>query len=67
MRVSTWTTDRLQALDMSTNKAAKDFLRENVWHWYAEEVEKQLQAGVKDSAVNVNMRMPVMNEMGLGG
>ena len=37
------TTDRLQPLDVSTNKAAKDFLREKFRQWYAEEVARQLQ------------------------
>ncbi len=32
-------TDRLQPLDVSTNKAAKDFLREKFRQWYAKEVE----------------------------
>ena len=58
------TTDRLQPLDVSTNKAAKDFLREKFRHWYAKEVEKQLQAGVVESAVKVNMGMLVMKEFG---
>ena len=35
-------TDRLQPLDVSTIKAAKDFMRERIRHWYAQEVEKQL-------------------------
>ena len=39
------TTDRLQPLDVSTNKAAKDFMREKFRHWYAQEVEKQLHGG----------------------
>ena len=40
VRVPAGTTNRLQLLDVSTNKAAK---REKFWHWYAEQVEKQLQ------------------------
>ena len=58
------TTDRLQPLDVSTNKPSKDFLRERFRHWYAEQVHKQLQAGVEDTAVKVNMGMPVMKEIG---
>ena len=58
------TTDRLQPLDVSVNKPAKDFLREKFRTWYAEQVEKQLQAGVEATAVTVNMGMPVMKELG---
>ena len=46
------TTDRLQPLDVSTNKAAKDFMREKFRHWYAQEVEKQLHAGTAENAVS---------------
>ena len=58
------TTDRLQPLDVSTNKSAKDFLREKFRKWCAEEVQKQLQAGVAESAVQVNLGMQIMKEVG---
>jgi hypothetical protein len=58
------TTDRLQPLDVSTNKAAKDFLREKFRHWYAQEVETQLQAGTAENAIKINMGMAVMKEVG---
>ena len=61
------TTDRLQPLDVSTNKSAKDFLREKFRHWYAAEIQKQLQAGVNETALNINMGMPVMKETGPSG
>lgn len=48
----------------NTNKAAKDFLRDRFRQWYAEEVEKQVQAGAEAATVNVNMGMPVMKEAG---
>ena len=57
-------TDRLQPSDVSVNKSAKDFLRTKFRTWYAEQVEKQLQAGVEASAVHVAMGMPVMKEAG---
>ena len=56
------TTDRLQPLDVSINKSAKDFLRERFWQWYAGEVEKQLGDNMDESAVNVNMGMLIMKE-----
>lgn len=49
------TTDRLQPLDVSTNKVAKDLLREKFRHWYAQEVEKQLQAGTAEKDIKINM------------
>ena len=58
------TTDRLQPLDVNTNKSAKDFLRENFRHWYAAEVQKRLQAGVEETALHIDMGMPVMKEAG---
>ena len=36
------TTDRLQPLDVSVNKPAKDFLRRKFEEWYTEQVIKQL-------------------------
>ena len=35
------TTDKLQPLDLSANKATKDFLRWHFHHWYADQVVKQ--------------------------
>uniref|UniRef100_A0A1X7V5T4 DDE-1 domain-containing protein n=1 Tax=Amphimedon queenslandica TaxID=400682 RepID=A0A1X7V5T4_AMPQE len=35
-------TDRLQPLDVSVNKAAKDFLRDKFHKWYAEQIQKQM-------------------------
>ena len=40
-------TDRLQPLDVSVNKAAKDFLRKKFHEWYAKKVCSQLQQKVK--------------------
>ena len=37
--------DRLQPLDLSVNKSAKDFLRSQFQDWYAEQVFSQLQEG----------------------
>ena len=39
------TTDRLQPVDVSTNKSTKDFLKDKFSRWYDQEVEKQLQTG----------------------
>lgn len=36
------TTDQLQPMDLSVNKAAKDFLRDKFQNWYAEQITEQL-------------------------
>ena len=36
-------TDRLQPMDLSVNKAAKEFMRSRFSEWYATEVQKQVQ------------------------
>jgi len=36
-------TDRLQPLDISVNKAAKEFLRKQFHQWYAKQVCAQLE------------------------
>lgn len=57
------TTDKLQPLDLSVNKAAKDFLRERFRHWYAQQVMKQLQDHEDPKNVQVNMSTAVMKEL----
>lgn len=57
------TTDRLQPLDISVNKPAKDFLRKV---WYSEKILDQVEAGDTDiSDIDpINLGMPVMKELG---
>ncbi len=38
-------TDRLQPLDVSVNKSAKEFLRRKFQQWYSEEVRRQTESG----------------------
>ncbi len=38
-------TDRLQPLDVSVNKAAKNFMHEQFQHWYAEQIMQQTKSG----------------------
>ena len=40
-------TDRLQPLDLSINKAAKEFLRKQFSNWYSDKICQQLRRGVK--------------------
>lgn len=58
------TTDRLQSLDLSINKPAKDLLRDKFRHRYAEEVSKGLQGGPEGEVVSVDMRIRIMKELG---
>jgi hypothetical protein len=44
------TTDRLQPLDVSVNKPAKDFLRRKFEEWFTEEIMKQLEGKDLDSS-----------------
>ena len=47
-------TDRLQPLDLSVNKPAKDFLRRKFSSWYATQVQQQLSAGKNAAEVQVD-------------
>ena len=63
------TTDRLQPLDLSANRAVEDFLRQWFYHWYPEQVKQQLQsnAGNDASKVEVDMKTTVMKELKSSG
>ncbi len=39
------TTDQLQPMYLSVNKAAKDLLRDRFQKWYAEQITEQLEGG----------------------
>lgn len=44
------TTDRLQPMDVSVNKPAKDFLRRKFEEWFTEEIVKQLDGQDLDTS-----------------
>ena len=54
-------TDRLQPLDISVNKAAKEFLRRQFQDWYSPKITSQLQAG--STVEPVDMRMAVVKPL----
>ena len=56
-------TDQLQPMDLSLNKAAKDFMRQKFREWYATEVQKQLDDGATLISP-VDLRMSVMKPLG---
>ena len=55
-------TDRLQPLDITVNKAAKEYLRRQFQSWYAQEVCSQLK-GEKEKAP-VDLRLTIVKPLG---
>ena len=47
--------DRLQPLDVSTNKPAKNFLREQFQAWYAEQISSQIEDSTEIKPVDLKM------------
>lgn len=60
------TTDRLQPMDISVNKPAKNFLKRKFEQWYAEEINNQLQDEDVETATlqPIDLGMPIMKELG---
>ena len=56
-------TDRLQPLDISVNKAAKEFLRGQFQEWYSEQICQQLQRD-EESSQPVDLRMSIVKPLG---
>jgi len=55
-------TGRLQPLDLSVNKSAKEFLRNEFQEWYAQQVCAQLQEKANKQAVD--LRLSVVKPLG---
>lgn len=55
-------TDRLQPLDVSVNKAAKDFLRQKFREWYANQVLSQLRNENDD--VHSDLKLSIVKPLG---
>ena len=59
------TTDKLQPLDISVNKPAKEFLRLKFQEWYAEQVAEQIRSGGCHVELEpVDLGLQVMKELG---
>ena len=54
-------TDRLQPLDLSVNKPAKEYLRDKFQNWYASQIQRQLQAGKQEP---VDLRLSLVKPLG---
>lgn len=48
-------------MDLSVNRAAKEFMRKRFSEWYADKVQKQLDTGVP---ANVDLKMSTMKPLG---
>ncbi len=57
-------TDRLQPLDVSVNKAAKNFLRGKFQDWYATQLCDQLKAAGGGNAKFVDLKLSIMKPLG---
>ena len=60
------TTDRLQPMDLSVNKPAKDFLQQKFQEWYAKQVLQQLHGRDIDSVElqPIDLSLPLLKELG---
>ena len=56
-------TDRLQPLDLSVNKAAKEFLRRQFTEWYSDQICQQLHRGIKPAKA-IDLRLSIMKTLG---
>ena len=61
------TTDRLQPLDVSVNKPAKDFLRRQFENWYTAQIMKQLDGkDIETSELEpIDLSMKAVKEQGV--
>ena len=50
-------------MDLSVNKAAKEFMRSKFQQWYADEVQKQLDKGAEEHTP-VDLKMSIMKPLG---
>ena len=62
------TTDRLQPMDVSVNKPAKEYLKQNFEDWYSEQVIQQLDGKDMDDLESteiqpINLGMPILKEV----
>ena len=54
-------TDRLQPLDVSVNKSAKEYLRRQFHQWYSDQVCRQFET---DTVAFIGLQMSVVKQLG---
>ena len=57
-------TDRLQPLDLSVNKAAKNYLRNCFQEWYAQQMMTSTPDSVDGNVATVDLKMTVVKPLG---
>ena len=57
-------TDKLQPLDVSANKAAKEFLRRQFHEWYSEQISSQLWRDERTTIQPIDLLMGVVKPIG---
>ena len=58
-------TDRLQSLDISVNKAVKEYLRRQFQEWYANQITYQLEQDVDAKITPVDLCLSVVKLLSL--
>lgn len=56
-------TDRLQPMDLSVNKAVKDFMRKKFMEWHSAEVMEKMKSGT-GSETSINFKLSTMKPIG---
>lgn len=57
-------TDRLQPMDLSVNKAIKSYMKKEFEEWYAEQIMSQIDSSNDDDIEPIEYPLPVMRELG---
>ncbi len=57
-------TDRLQPLDISVNKPAKDFLRAKFQEWYSEKIRDSINSEKSEKEHVVDLKLSIVKPMG---
>ncbi|KAJ8306699.1 hypothetical protein KUTeg_015740 [Tegillarca granosa] len=57
-------TDKLQPMDLSVNKCAKDFLKEQFQQYYANEVIKQQEKGISVEEIKIDLSLTNLKPLG---
>ena len=57
VKVPAHMTHFFQPLDLTVNWSAKSFMRNKFVIWYAEEIKKQMDAGVPAESIDVNLKL----------